>query len=169
MNSANRDQKLCGSKIGTVNEAKQYPKLSLTNFKLFIKERELQLFNICISIIYFKFLFYMQINFTLSDISWGCWCNWLHSGGVENDPGSIGVHGGVQCWDRGLYDSNVRSSLVIRRHWNWDLACCDIKSTFGDHTAGVVGVCDHDTCWGKILVRWTPVWKDNSVTLISIN
>lgn len=83
---------------------------------------------------------------TLSDISWGCWCNWLHSGGVENDPGSIGVHGGVQCWDRGLYDSNVRSSLVIRRHWNWDLACCDIKSTFGDHTAGVVGVCDHDTC-----------------------
>lgn len=83
---------------------------------------------------------------TLSDISWGCWCNRLHSGGVKNDPGSIGVHGGVQCWDRGLYDSNVRSSLVIRRHWDRDLACCDIKSTSGDHTAGVVGVSDHDTC-----------------------
>lgn len=83
---------------------------------------------------------------TLSDISWGCWCNRLHSGGVKNDPGSIGVHGGVQCRDRGLYDSNVRSSLVIRRHWDRDLACCDIKSTSGDHTAGVVGVSDHDTC-----------------------
>lgn len=80
------------------------------------------------------------------DISWGCWCNWLYFGGVENDLGFIGVYCGVYCWDRGFYDFNVRSSLVIRRYWNWDLVCCDIKFIFWDYIVRVVGVCDYDIC-----------------------
>lgn len=89
---------------------------------------------------------------TLFDISWGSWCKRLPSSCVQNYPGSIRINSWVQGRYRRLYNSHSSSGLAVGGYRYGNLAGSNIKSTFGDHTAWVIGVCDHNTCRGHVLV-----------------